>query len=144
LLTHTGDSARTKKIGSNNGFDLLLLKPKSGIGKDLMFSKIPANRAMRQDEIDDFVNDVLHQVHINECKQSPIRLGTLSDGIVQMTDAWIDSVIGRMKSSNDFTKSNLGNILEQSIGRNTNRSKLTKSVLAVHQTERIICVAKLN
>jgi hypothetical protein len=130
------------KLGNSgtNGFDILLVKTKSG---QKLEDLIPQTGSLTPAQITAIADDI-DDIHIGECKQVYVKLNSISGGIPQMSQAWCRNVIERMRFTDNNTDAikNLGEVLSEVIEER--RKTYTRSVMGVHKTQKLICIARIN
>lgn len=119
---------------------LLLIKTKSGCSLE---SLIPCTGSLTPAQIRAIADDI-DDIHIGECKQVYVKLNSISGGIPQMSQAWCRDVIRRMRftENNTATIKNLGDVLFEIIERR--QQSYTRSVMGVHKTQKLVCIARIN
>ncbi len=118
---------------------LLLIKTKSGRSLE---SLIPRTGSLTPAQIRAIADDI-DDIHIGECKQVYVKLNSISGGIPQISQAWCRDVIIRMqRTENTDAIKNLGAVLNQTI--EVQQKSYTRSVMGVHKTQKLVCIARIN
>ncbi|CAG5000067.1 hypothetical protein DYBT9275_02377 [Dyadobacter sp. CECT 9275] len=128
MLFHGKDGyfRQNGKLGSSNGFDGLFIKPAIDFTKPI-------------DEIN------IEGIIINESKQigGGFRMNGEGQKLpMQMTEEWVEDVIGRMATSKDPKQVKLAEILLREF--DNNRQKFTRVVTGVDAGSETIGIIKLN
>ncbi len=114
---------------------------KSKIGKKFE-DLIPQTGSLTPAQITAIADDI-DDIHIGECKQVYVKLNSITGGIPQISDDWCRNVIARMmRIENTDAIKNLGEILFETIERR--QKTYTRSVMGVHKTQKLICIARIN
>lgn len=115
---------------------------KSKIGKKFE-DLIPRTGTITPAQITAIADDI-DDIHIGECKQVYVKLNSISGGIPQMSQAWCRDVIRRMRFTDNNTDAikNFGEVLFEVI--EARRKTYARSVMGVHKTQKLICIARIN